>query len=468
MGKQKLKGKDLRKLPFTSNAQKSAAINIMAQHYKHLKKPEKLDLLNSILTEPNNYKKVEELKPLVNMLLPKVVHKNFTSYQLKKEAKAFNIFGKKHIEQKAVNQMEVAMKLPVAIKGALLPDAHLGYGLPIGGVLATKNEIIPYAVGVDIGCRMALSILEMPASDFKKHEYGLKKALAENTHFGRTKGKIFDEDHEVLNRRIFDESQFLKNLKGKAIEQIGTSGSGNHFVEFGIVELPEVNQMKLPQGLYVGILSHSGSRGIGAAIANHYTQVAADVCRLPKGAIHLAWLDLQSAAGAEYWQSMNLAGDYAKACHDVIHQKLTKVVGAKALCKIENHHNFAWQEEQANGETWVVHRKGATPAQKHVLGIIPGSMTTPAFIVSGKGNHETLNSASHGAGRRYSRSKMKSTFTKSDLKKALQKANVKLLGGDIDEAPQAYKNIHEIIEAQNSLLNIEGTFTPKIVKMNKK
>jgi len=468
MGKQKLKGKDLRKIPFSTNAQKSAAINVMAQHYKHLKKEEKLDFLNSIIAEPKNYQSVVELKPLVNMLLPKVVHKNFTSYQLSSKAKAFNVFGKKFIDQKAVDQMEVAMKLPVAIKGALLPDAHLGYGLPIGGVLATKNEIIPYAVGVDIGCRMALSILEMPAREFKKNEYALKTALKENTHFGRTKSKIFNNEHEVLDRKTFNEIKVLKNLKGKAIEQIGTSGSGNHFVEFGIVALPENNKMQLPQGKYVGVLTHSGSRGLGAAIANHYTQVATDVCKLPKGALHLAWLDLSSEAGIEYWKSMTLAGDYAKACHDVIHKNIIKAVGSKSILKIENHHNFAWKEEQPNGETWVIHRKGATPAQQNVLGIIPGSMTTPAFIVSGKGNDNTLNSASHGAGRRYSRSKMKSSFTRSDLKQALQKANVKLLGGDIDEAPQAYKNIEDVIKAQNDLIHIEGTFTPKIVKMDKK
>jgi len=428
MGKQKLKGKDLRKLPFTTDAQKSVAINLMAQHYKYIKKAEKLDLLNNILAEPEKYENVEVLKSLVNLILPKVVHKNFTSYHLNKEAKAFNIFGKKFIDQKAIDQLEVAMKLPVAIKGALLPDAHLGYGLPIGGVLATKNEVIPYAVGVDIGCRMALYILDMKANEFNKNQYALKQALKEHTHFGRTKGKIFDEEHEVLDRKIFEENKFLKNLKGKAIEQIGTSGSGNHFVEFGIVDLPADNQMKLEQGKYVGVLTHSGSRGLGAAIANHYTQVAADVCRLPKGAIHLAWLDLQSEAGMEYWQSMNFAGDYAKACHDVIHRKLNKAVGAKTLYKIENHHNFAWKEVQSNGETLVVHRKGATPAQQNVLGIIPGSMTAPAFIVSGKGNDATLNSASHGA----------------------------------------YKNIEEVIKAQNDLINIEGTFTPRIVKMDKK
>jgi len=329
MGKQKLKGKDLRKLPFKTNEQKSLAINIMAQHFKHLKKYDKLDLLSAVLAHPKNYEKDEALKPLVNTLLPKVEHKNFTSYLLNEEAKDFKIYGKKFIDQKAIDQMEVAMKLPVAKKGALMPDAHLGYGLPIGGVLATQNEVIPYAVGMDIGCRMALSIVDLPKVELKKNAYQFKKALKEQTHFGRTKRNERRFDHAVLDRKEFEEDALLRSLKDKAAQQIGTSGSGNHFVEFGVVELPENNQMALPAGQYVGILSHSGSRGMGAAIANHYTQIAKDVCRLPKGAIHLGWLDLKSEAGAAYWLSMNLAGDYAKACHAVIHQNLLKAIGAK-------------------------------------------------------------------------------------------------------------------------------------------
>jgi len=440
----------------------------MAQHFKYLKKHEKLELLSTVLAQPKKYENDEHLKPLVDALQPKVEYKNFTSYLLNETAKDFKIYGEKYIDQKAIDQMEVAMKLPVAIKGALMPDAHLGYGLPIGGVLATLNEVIPYAVGMDIGCRMALSIVDLPEVELKKNAYQFKNALKEQTHFGRTKRQDRWFDHSVLDRKEFEEDELLRSLKDKAAQQIGTSGSGNHFVEFGVVELTGNNQMQLPAGKYVGILSHSGSRGMGAAIANYYTQIAKDVCRLPKGAIHLGWLDLNSEAGAAYWMSMNLAGDYAKACHEVIHRNLLKAIGAKAICAIENHHNFAWKEKQANGAELIVHRKGATPAQENVLGIIPGSMTTPAFIVSGKGKDDTLNSASHGAGRRYSRSKMKSSFTRSDLKQSLKQAKVTLIGGDIDEAPQAYKNIHQVIEAQNELLKVEGTFTPKIVKMDKK
>lgn len=187
---------------------------------------------------------------------------------------------------------------------------------------------------------------------------------------------------------------------------MGTSGSGNHFVEFGIIELNDANTLNMPAGNYVALLSHSGSRGLGANIAQHYTKLAMEVCKLPREAQHLAWLDLNSAEGQEYWLSMSLAGDYAKACHDRIHINLSKALGIKRAVTIENHHNFAWKEV-LEGKEVIVHRKGATPAHAGELGIIPGNMTDAGYLVRGKGILESLNSASHGAGRAISRSKAK-------------------------------------------------------------
>jgi tRNA-splicing ligase RtcB (3'-phosphate/5'-hydroxy nucleic acid ligase) len=181
---------------------------------------------------------------------------------------------------------------------------------------------------------------------------------------------------------------------------------------------------------------------------------------------HLAWLDLNTHDGQEYWLAMNLAGDYAKACHDDIHRRIAKALGKRTVFTIENHHNFAWKE-LVNGNECIVHRKGATPAAKGQLGIIPGSMTAPGFIVMGKGNEASLNSASHGAGRLFSRAKCKAKFTQSDIKKVLKDNDVHLIGGGIDEAPMAYKNIHTVMELQSELVDVLGTFTPKIVRMDK-
>ncbi len=467
MGKQKLKGKDLRKIGFKSDKAKSLAINIMAINYKHLSKIEQLKLLSELKENPKDFTENEALEPLASLFIPTVKHEKFTTYELKEKPKPYSVFGKQFITQNTIHQMDLAMSLPIAEKGALMPDAHVGYGLPIGGVLATKNEVIPYAVGLDIGCRMALSIFDLPPDYIKRNRHKLKTALTEHTHFGLVKTLNKTVEHEILERPEFQQTNLLRNLKHKAVGQIGTSGTGNHFVEFGEIQLTENNRLNIPAGNYVGLVSHSGSRGLGATVANYFKSIAMDVCKLPKGAQHLAWLDMDSAEGQEYWLSMNLAGDYAKACHDIIHQKLTKAIGGKILATVENHHNFAWKEEQPNGDTLVVHRKGATPAKSGELGFIPGSMATTGYIVSGLGNETALQSASHGAGRKFSRTKAKQTFTRSAMREQLKHKGITLIGGGTDEAPLAYKDIDKIIEKQGQLLKVEGTFLPQIVRMAK-
>jgi tRNA-splicing ligase RtcB len=348
-----------------------------------------------------------------------------------------------------------------------MPDAHHGYGLPIGGVLATHNAVIPYGVGMDIGCRMALSILDLPGSYTEHRTHELKKVLERETHFGNEGELEQAQEHAILDHPDFQLTNLLKRLHGKAVKQLGSSGSGNHFVEFGMVELYEDNTLGLPPRNYTAILSHSGSRSLGANIAQHYTAIAMNRCKLPREAKQLAWLMLDSAEGEEYWLSMNLAGEYAKACHERIHYNLSKAIGAKVLQTVENHHNFAWRETLADGNEYIVHRKGATPAAKGIYGIIPGSMTAPGFIVRGLGNEASLNSAAHGAGRKMSRQKAKESTTMSSMKKLLQAGKVTLMGGSTEEAPSAYKDIEMIMKSQHTLVDIEGKFHPKIVRMAK-
>lgn len=361
--------------------------------------------------------------------------------------------------------MNAATKLPVAIAGALMPDAHQGYGLPIGGVLATENAVIPYGVGVDIGCRMCLSIFDIQPQELETRQSYFAREINENTLFGAGKEFKKIKDHEVLARKEFDEIALLKSLQSKAAIQLGSSGSGNHFVEFGIVEITNFdNMLQLPIGRYIGLLSHSGSRGLGANIANHFTKIAKKKRLLPKEAVNLSWLTLDEQEGIEYWKAMNLAGDYASACHHVIHEKIAKQIGTP-LRMVENHHNFAWKE-MLDGKEVIVHRKGATHAGKNVLGIIPGSMTAPGFIVRGKGEEALLQSASHGAGRRMSRTAAMNSVTQSILKDELEKHGVKLMGGGLDEAPQAYKDIEVVLQSQKQLVDVVGKFYPKIVKMD--
>ena len=461
-----LRTKDLSKIGYTNDKARSLAINIFNKHFKHQSKQEQLHLLKRIIDDPVLFLDDEITGKIAGVFVGRPDEVLFKSFDLLTEPIPLKTYGGKDIEGLAKRQMELAATLPVSIQAALMPDAHAGYGLPIGGVLATDNAVIPYAVGMDIGCRMSLSVLDASDSFLKRYAFQIKQALKSFTHFGMEGGLEIHQEHEVLDHRLFKEMPLLKQLHGKAFRQLGSSGSGNHFVEFGEIELYESNTLGLPAGKFTAILSHSGSRGLGANIAKHFTNIAMNSCKLPRQAQQLAWLDLNSDAGQQYWDCMTLAGDYAKACHDRIHSNLMKELGLEALGRVENHHNFAWKD-QLNGRDVIVHRKGATPAHRGELGIIPGSMTAPAFLVRGTGVEESLFSASHGAGRAMSRQKAKDTMTVSGMKKMLTNAGVTLIGGSVEENSTAYKDIEKVMFAQKSLVDVEGKFFPSIVRMNK-
>ncbi len=462
MKRKMLSGKDLIRLGYPEGKAIGIAINTVLKYFRRSEKEEIYALLKAVLANPKEYVDDSVWNKTALALVPS--EKKSRAHELLKNRLEYPIYGAVEIEEGARNQMEIAMKLPITVAGALMPDAHQGYGLPIGGVLATHNAAIPYGVGVDIGCRMCLTAYPLDEKFLERHRSNLKQLLLTNTCFGRETFKR-PKEHEVLDRKTFDEIAVLRNLKGKAAKQIGSSGSGNHFVEFGLMEIGDGNGWNLPVGNYLAVLSHSGSRGLGAEIARHYTRVAKQLCHLPKEAANLAWLDLDTDAGQEYWIAMNLAGDYASANHHQIHERMAQSLGEKPLLMVENHHNFAWKETLEDGTEVIVHRKGATPAGKNVLGIIPGSMTAPGFIVRGKGSAASLNSASHGAGRVMSRSAAKNVITNKMVKQELQKHGVELIGGGLDEAPMVYKDIRNVMRYQHELVDVLGVFTPKIVRM---
>lgn len=371
------------------------------------------------------------------------------------------------LEPEAVGQMEKACLLPVALAGALMPDAHVGYGLPIGGVLATQNAVIPFAVGVDIACRMKMTVLDIPVRDLAQKQERLTRAIEAETRFGVGAAFKSRRHHDVIDAD-WSCSPITRQNKDKAWSQLGTSGSGNHFVEFGVFTSKETLR-GLPAGEYVALLSHSGSRGTGAMVCDYYSKVASKKHpELPKELQRLAWLSLNETEGAEYWAAMELMGLYAAANHACIHQHIAAHLGAEVLLDLENHHNFAWKEKHViNGteQDVIVHRKGATPAGTGVLGIIPGSMATPGFVVRGRGNVESLQSAAHGAGRVMSRSKAAQTFQWREVKQVLQERGVTLISAGLDEVPMVYKDIHAVMAAQEDLVEIVGRFDPKLVKM---
>lgn len=374
------------------------------------------------------------------------------------------------LEPDAVKQMANACALPVAVAGALMPDAHVGYGLPIGGVLATENVVIPYAVGVDIACRMRMTVFDRKANTIAGQKDRLANILEGETRFGVGASFKQRREHEVMDED-WSVSPITERLRDKAWAQLGTSGSGNHFVEFGefSVDAEQARALGVDPGEYMALLSHSGSRGTGAQVCQHYSRIAMDRhSELPKELKHLAWLSLDEAAGQEYWAAMNLMGHYAAANHALIHKHIARKLGANVVLDIENHHNFAWKERHVvNGEEreLIVHRKGATPAGVGVMGIIPGSMASPGFVVRGKGEAESLDSASHGAGRVMSRTKARQSFTWSAVKKLLVERDVTLLSAGLDEVPGVYKDIAQVMAAQTDLVDVLGRFDPKLVKM---
>ena len=285
------------------------------------------------------------------------------SWQEREEKAPATIWGADP-DPKALEQMDHARRLPIAVAGALMPDAHSGYGLPIGGVLAVENAVIPYAVGVDIACRVHLSILDAPPSLLEDSQDGLAEALERKTKFGvgaefrgsrRRQHAVMDEDWSF--------SPVVEGLKTRAANQLGTSGSGNHFAEFGLLTLSEPD-LGLPAGRYPALMTHSGSRGTGGKIADYYSGLAMRLHpELPRELVHLAWFDLGSNEGQEYLAAMRLMGRYAQANHQLIHEGVLGHLGAKALAVVENHHNFAWIENHFGREV-VVHRKRGDPGSR--------------------------------------------------------------------------------------------------------
>lgn len=367
------------------------------------------------------------------------------------------------LDPASLDQLDNACRLPVAVSGALMPDAHRGYGLPIGGVLATEGAVIPYAVGVDIACRMKMSVLDMPVGSLEGDRQALCDVIEEETRFGIGAHFTQAHDHAVMDLD-WEVTPVTRKVREKARYQLGSSGSGNHFVEWGVLTLAE-DDLGLKAGRYLALLSHSGSRGAGATVAHHYSKMAREHHpELPDELKHLAWLELDTELGQEYWAAMSLMGEYAAANHAVIHREIVAALGADVLADVENHHNFAWKEVH-DGREVVVHRKGATPAGKGVLGVIPGSMADPGFVVRGKGEATSLESAAHGAGRVMSRRQAHRTVEWDTVQQKLDASGITLLSADADEAPEVYKDIESVMAHQDDLVDIVARFDPKIVKM---
>jgi len=389
-----------------------------------------------------------------------------TIKSMKKSAAPLAIFGNvgEHIPANAVDQMYTVMRLPMATKGALMPDAHLGYAMPIGGVALLDGALSPSFVGYDISCMVQLSLLDIEVAAFEADRAHFAKRLQSVTSFGMGAGfGAGARDHAVMEERTWTELRSAAKLKALAARQLGSSGGGNHFADLVIIELlADLDPWHIGDKM-VGLLTHSGSRGAGHKLATHYVQQAAAATKsLAKGIPNgYEWLPLAHELGQEYLAAMTLMGNYAKANHDLIHDHFCRAVGLQTTQRIWNRHNYLW----INGNE-VIHRKGATPANAGQLGLIPGTSGTASYLVRGLGNAQSMNSSSHGAGRWHSRTEAKRQHNEARFQSHMAAKDILHFGLAPDETFMAYKDIEMVIALQDGLL-IEpvARMMPRVVLM---
>ena len=365
-----------------------------------------------------------------------------------------------HFDDETFRQIEKVERLPVTERTALLPDAHPGYGMPIGGVASLYEAIAPGFVGYDIACRMMVTILDIDPYEFLKNREQFAQFMLASSNFGLNSHYVSREqkDHPVMDDQRWTETVILRKLKPLAREQLGTSGSGNHFFD------AMIGKDVLTGQDVVAIMTHSGSRGVGYKIASHYIQLAKQETQKTVGGISKGyeWLSMNRGPGREYFRAMSLMGAFAQANHDIIHDEFLARSGIPMLRQFENHHNFAWVEGSS-----VIHRKGATPAHQSQIGIIPGSSGTASFITRGLGNKESLESCSHGAGRISSRSEARRRFNAAAFARYMKEKDILGFGVAPDESWKAYKDIEEVIRYQvkAGLLGVVMRLEPTIVVM---
>jgi tRNA-splicing ligase RtcB (3'-phosphate/5'-hydroxy nucleic acid ligase) len=368
------------------------------------------------------------------------------------------------IENGAINQAKNMANLPFAFKHiAIMPDSHEGYGIPIGGVLATWGVVVPNAVGVDIGCGMCAlkTNLEIISKDtLKKIMSGIREQVPLGFEHHKEKQDLaLMPALEGIVKNGIVERQFEAARK-----QIGTLGGGNHFIEI----------QKGSDG-HIWIMIHSGSRNIGLKVAEHYNRVAQGLNERWFSTVekskNLAYLPIETPEAKEYFKEMQYCVDFAFANRKLMMQRIKAVFadcfkGNFSEMEFVNiAHNYARWEQHFDMNV-IVHRKGATSAREGETGIIPGSQGTKSYIVRGKGNADSFKSCSHGAGRLLSRKKALQTL---DLEAEVAKMNANGIihsirnKSDLDEAPGAYKNIDAVMENQNDLVDILVKLKPMAV-----
>ncbi len=368
------------------------------------------------------------------------------------------------IDENALLQAKNLANLPFVFKHvALMPDSHMGFGMPIGGVIATKDVIIPNAVGVDIGCGMCAtktSLNEIDTNVLKKIMSGVRQLVP----LGFKHHKEAQDESLMPSIEHVPENGIVRQEFESATRQIGTLGGGNHFIE-----------IQKGSDNHIWIMVHSGSRNIGLKVAEHYNKLAISLNQkwysCVERKLDLAFLPLETQEGQDYLLEMQYCIDFAFASRMLMMERIKSVFADifgdsfYTTDFINIAHNYA-RKENHFGSNVIVHRKGATSARKGEAGIIPGSQGTKSYIVRGKGNVESFQSCSHGAGRVMGRRQaMRELTLEDEIKKLDKKGIVHAIRGarDLDEAPSAYKNIQEVMRNQEDLVEIVVELSPLAV-----
>tara|TARA_R110000868_G_scaffold382247_1_gene648747 strand:- start:828 stop:1985 length:1158 start_codon:yes stop_codon:yes gene_type:complete len=363
------------------------------------------------------------------------------------------------IEPKAQEQIKNTASMPFIFRHvAVMPDCHYGKGSTVGTVLATQGAIIPAAVGVDIGCGMIAvktNLKKEQLGDLSKLRASIERSIPMSA--GRFNNTITESAQKRIDE--LEEIDHTDKVTGNWHEQLGTLGGGNHFIE-----------ICLDQDETIWVTLHSGSRGVGNKVGNSYIKIAQDLCekmfiKLPD--TDLAYLPQDHKEFYNYMKDLHWSQHFAMLNRDEMMDRVLKDVSYAVygenghqnefeVERINCHHNFTQVENHMGGNAWIT-RKGAIEASVGKKAMIPGSMGTRSYIVSGLGNEESFCSAPHGAGRRMSRKKASDTFTRADLEKAMEGIEYRKSDVLIDEIPGAYKDIDKTIEYAKDLVKVDYT-----------
>lgn len=369
------------------------------------------------------------------------------------------IFGSQ--ENQTVDQMKAVMEKLGCEYGVLCADAHLGYSLPVGGVIALQDSICVNGVGFDISCGNKCVLTNANSEEVKSNIYRNMNEIQSKISFGIGRKNKERVEHELFDYPIWNELDILKSLKDKAYHQLGTVGSGNHYVDLFTDEKNRI---------WCGV--HFGSRGLGHSICKHFIKLGGG-----QDGIHADPVVFKedSDLGQQYIKCMQLAGEYAYAGRDWVCKKVAEILRCDILDEIHNHHNFAWKENHFGKDYWVI-RKGATPAFPDQRGFVGGSMGDISVILKGKESNtskQSLYSTIHGAGRVLGRAEAKGRrhrktgkllsepkVDRADHEKWIKDKCVELRGGDLDESPYCYKRIEDVLEAHRETIDILHILNP--------